>query len=395
MRLAGSGLDGCIRGSWRRSRTWCGWWMNSPPSLRVLLVCLAVMALPGWAAGASPRLPAPAGPVTDLARILDRGTVEQLGKLIAEVQARTTAEIAILTVATTRRGPHPGLRRRRLRRLEDRQARPGQRAPVRCRRRGPPAVITTGYAWRGSSLPTARSARSGTAFILPSFRAGRYGEGSPRDRGPGGGDPGGGRPRGPGEAARPARRQPAGSARTGILLALFLGWCCRRGPLGGRRRRATRGAGRGGVYGASAFRGDRRREGADMGGWSGGGFAARLGGFGGGRPAGWGAGGSCERGDRTGKNRIGQELPCRNIVSLSENAAGGRWASHEAGRERNTMKAVLVVLGVIALIVVAAGVRGFQVQLAGLHGHRSPEQVAQVNIPAPAAGRPDPNLVET
>jgi len=268
--------------------------MNSPPSLRVLLVCLAVMALPGWAAGASPQLPAPAGPVTDLARILDRGTVEQLGKLIAEVQARTTAEIAILTVATTGAVP-----------VQDyavgvfdawKIGKHGQDngllfvVGVEDRR----LWITTGYGLEGI-LPDSKIGAIRDRVILPSFRAGRYGEGILRGTAAlaevilGAGAPGG-----PGGSGAPARRQRAGSARTGILLALFLVLVLFAGGLSAAERRATRGArARRGLRGVGVPWGIGAGTGAGMGGWSGGGFSrGGFGGFGGGATGGGGAGGS-------------------------------------------------------------------------------------------------------
>ena len=66
-----------------------------------LLTWLVLLALPGLASAAVLELPSPAGPVTDLAGILDSGTKERLVEVILDVRQRTTAEIAILTVPTT------------------------------------------------------------------------------------------------------------------------------------------------------------------------------------------------------------------------------------------------------------------------------------------------------
>lgn len=146
--------------------------------LRKLALCtwLILLNLASPASGDAPKLPSPAGPVTDLAGILDAGTQQQLLRLIREVQERTTAEIAILTVPSTepltleeysvaifdrwkigKRGQDNGLlflvavRERRMR-------------------------ITTGYGLEGI-LPDGKVGEIRDRDILPRFRTGRYSEG--------------------------------------------------------------------------------------------------------------------------------------------------------------------------------------------------------------------------
>src|SRR6267142_2624880 len=46
-------------------------------------------------------LPAPQGRVSDFAQVLDPATTAQLNALVAEVEQRTTAEIAVVVVPTT------------------------------------------------------------------------------------------------------------------------------------------------------------------------------------------------------------------------------------------------------------------------------------------------------
>jgi uncharacterized protein len=195
--------------------------------LRKLTLCtfLTLLVLARPASGATPKLPSPAGPVTDLAGILDAGTQQQLRRLIGEVQERTTAEIAILTVSSTEpltleeyavaifdqwkigtRGQDNGLLF--LVAVRDRRMR-----------------ITTGYGLEGI-LPDGKVGEIRDRDIIPYFRAGRYAEGILRGTealasvilAQGGEGPQGRQP-----SARPARRQgPFWSGSTGILLGIFL-----------------------------------------------------------------------------------------------------------------------------------------------------------------------------
>jgi uncharacterized membrane protein YgcG len=63
-----------------------------------ILVWLVLLGLP---AGAQASLPAPQGRVNDFAQVLDPSTTAQLNALAAEVEQRTTAEIAVVVVPTT------------------------------------------------------------------------------------------------------------------------------------------------------------------------------------------------------------------------------------------------------------------------------------------------------
>ncbi len=263
---------------------------------------LILLALLSPASGAEPKLPSPAGPVTDLAGILDAGTQQQLLRLIREVQERTTAEIAILTVPSTepltleeysvaifdrwkigKRGQDNGLLF--LVAVRDRRMR-----------------ITTGYGLEGI-LPDGKVGEIRDRDIVPYFRAGRYAEGILQGTealasvilGQGGEGTQGRQP-----AVRPAGRRGAfWSGSTGLLLGIFillvlfaagLSAMDRRTYVQSRGRRGRGsfrgpfwlGAGSGGAFGGWSGSG-----------WSGGGFSSGgFGGFGGGSTGGGGAGGS-------------------------------------------------------------------------------------------------------
>jgi uncharacterized protein len=60
-----------------------------------------LLVLLGLTAGAQEPLPAPQGRVSDFAQVLDPSTKAQLNALAAEVEQRTTAEIAVVVVQTT------------------------------------------------------------------------------------------------------------------------------------------------------------------------------------------------------------------------------------------------------------------------------------------------------
>ena len=248
---------------------------------------LILLALPSPASGAAPKLPSPAGPVTDLAGILDAGTQQQLLRLIREVQDRTTAEIAILTVPSTepltleeysvaifdrwkigKRGQDNGLLF--LVAVRDRRMR-----------------ITTGYGLEGI-LPDGKVGEIRDREILPHFRTGRYAEGVLRGTEAlakvilGQGEYGTSRGR-PAKQPAPGQRDPVvativlmGMLAAMALVALFLGSMAVVGDqLTSRRRKGARWSG------------------AGPSGWSGGGFSAGgFGGFGGGGTGGGGAGGS-------------------------------------------------------------------------------------------------------
>jgi uncharacterized membrane protein YgcG len=63
-----------------------------------IIMLLVILSLP---AGAQERFPAPHGRVNDFAQVLDAATKAQLNALVAAVEERTTAEIAVVVVHTT------------------------------------------------------------------------------------------------------------------------------------------------------------------------------------------------------------------------------------------------------------------------------------------------------
>ncbi len=273
------------------------------PRKFVLHAWLILLALPVFASAAAPELPSPAGPVTDLAGIIDGETNARLLQVIQAVRERTGAEIAILTVPTTapesiqeysvaifdqwkigKRGQDNGLLF--LVAVQDRRL-----------------WITTGYGLEGI-LPDGKVGEIRDREIVPFFRAGRYAEGILR-----GTEALAGVIQAQGQegtsgaqgAARPARqRTPLWSGSTGILLGIFillvlfsagLSAMDRQTALSRRGRRGRggfwgpfwTGTGSGGAFGGWS---------GGYGGWSGGGFSSgSFGGFGGGSTGGGGAGG--------------------------------------------------------------------------------------------------------
>ncbi|HZW76091.1 MAG TPA: TPM domain-containing protein, partial [Caldimonas sp.] len=65
------------------------------------LIAVAVAALAALAHAASPAVSPPQGFVTDRADVIDPATREKLTRLLEELQQKTGAEIAVLTVDTT------------------------------------------------------------------------------------------------------------------------------------------------------------------------------------------------------------------------------------------------------------------------------------------------------
>ena len=278
-------------------------------SLALFVSLLVAAGFAGQVFGASPAVPSPAGPVTDLVGLLDRGTQQRLTQILEQVRARTGAEMAVLVVASTA----PDTIEAYSMAVFD-QWKIGQRGKdngllllvaVQDRR----MWITTGYGLEGI-LPDGRIGEIRDRTILPSFRAGRYAEGILR------GSEAlaavilaqtGGAAAEPASKAGARKRSPqVGSAWTGTLLAIFVllilfsiaaSAADRRAALRGRGARSRRsaalpwwiGGGLGGGYGGWSGR--------SSGGWSGGGFGGGFGGggfggFGGGGSGGGGAGGS-------------------------------------------------------------------------------------------------------
>ena len=274
---------------------------------------LLVSSIP--ASAASPELPSPTGPVVDLAGILDAATQRQLVQLVREVEERTKAEIAILTVPSTepltieeysvaifdrwkigKRGQDNGLLF--LVAVRDRRIR-----------------ITTGYGLEGI-LPDGKVGEIRDREIVPYFRTGRYAEGILRgtealatiifEQA---------QPGSPGrlQGARPPADSRGRLARgsTGILLAVFILLVLFSVGLSAIGRRRFRRPGdrrfivdmrrvwfedlrrRSWLSGVGGDRWGSGSGGWSGGGWTGGGFSAgSFGGFGGGATGGGGAGGS-------------------------------------------------------------------------------------------------------
>ncbi len=258
---------------------------------------LTLLALAALASAAEPDLPSPAGPVTDVAGILDGGIRQRLIQVIQEVQERTTAEIAVLTVPSTapetiedysvavfdrwkigKRGQDNGLLF--LVAVQDRKLR-----------------ITTGYGLE-AILPDGKVGEIRDREIVPYFRAGRYAEGILRGTealarailAQGKEDARGREP-----VTGPARRRSRlWSGSTGLLLGLFILLVLFSAGLSAMDRQVSaRGRGRqrrGGFWGPFWLG---TGSAGSFGGWSGGGFSSGgFGGFGGGATGGGGAGGS-------------------------------------------------------------------------------------------------------
>jgi uncharacterized protein len=269
--------------------------MVSPRNLLLTAgLLLAVLVVPVTAGTAS--IPAPSGPVVDLAGVLDEGSKRRLAEIIRAVREQTTAELAVLTVATTaplnigeysiavfdrwkigKRGTDNGLL---------------FLVAIRDRR----FHITTGYGLEGV-LPDGKLGEIRDRFILPSFRNGRYGEGILRGTEAvalvilGKPLPAPGRP----AATRPG--QPGAGVAVGITLGaalfimlLIIGLTSTNLSVGPPRRHSS---GRAVADLLSMVAGAAMGGSARRGGWSSGGFSSGgFGGFGGGSSGGGGAGGS-------------------------------------------------------------------------------------------------------
>lgn len=259
------------------------------------LATLLAGAMAGGAVRGEPQIPEATGYVNDRAGILDAASRGELDGLLRDLERRTTAEVAILTVPSTapltiqeysiavfdrwkigKKGKDNGLLF--LVAVKDRKL-----------------WITTGYGLE-AILPDGKVGEIRDSHILPSFRQGRYAEGILRGTWAiaaviGGGAPGtpqgapptglrGKRPSGRGAPVPPPRAQIVvmtllGIALFAIPLLLVADRALRRGRSFGRGRRSWGG----GYWGGGGFGG---------GGFSGGDF----GGFGGGGSGGGGAGGS-------------------------------------------------------------------------------------------------------
>jgi uncharacterized protein len=260
-----------------------GYQRNLLPAVLAIL-----LAVPAFAGTRAIRVPAHTGYVTDQVGALDPQAKARLTEIAKRVESQTTAEVAILVVASTapesieeysiavfdqwkigKKGKDNGLLV--LVAVQDRRMR-----------------ITTGYGLEGI-LPDGKVGEIRDQHFLPAFRAGRYGEGVLRGTEALAavllGDAGAG----PRQAPTTARKMRAGP--TGILLAVFLVLLLVAGGLtlmDRGRLRPVRGVSHRSGWGPWIGGGT----GAGVGGWSGGGFSSgSFGGFGGGTSGGGGSSG--------------------------------------------------------------------------------------------------------
>ncbi len=78
------------------------------PRLRVVLAVTCGLTLVAWRVAAAPiALPTPLGSVSDFAGVIDAATEARLTARIEELREKTGAEIAVVTLATTRPDPVP------------------------------------------------------------------------------------------------------------------------------------------------------------------------------------------------------------------------------------------------------------------------------------------------
>lgn len=260
--------------------------MGSRRSL-LLGVLLLVLAAPAFAGTPGIAVPAHVGYVTDQVGVLDPPAVARLTQLVTQVESRTTAEMAVLVVATTapesieeysiavfdqwkigKRGKDNGLLF--LVAIQDRRMR-----------------ITTGYGLEGI-LPDGKIGEIRDQVVLPAFRAGRFGDGILR-----GTEALAGVLLGEATGAGPGRAvvRTGRAGYTGVLMAVFAVLLLVAGGLSLADRRRF-GPPRGGVRRSGWGPWIGGGTGGGVGGWSGGGFSSgSFGGFGGGGSGGGGAGG--------------------------------------------------------------------------------------------------------
>lgn len=260
----------------------------------MVALTIAVVTIAGVATvpAAEPTLPQPRGYVSDYTGVLDAPTVRELDALIAELKAKTGAEIAVVVVRTTQ----PLSAFDYAMKIAE-TWRPGQKEKdngvvLLTAIDNRELYVLTGYGVEGA-LPDGRVGEIRDRLMLPAFRRGDYAGGiragtwelASRIAA----DAGvalSGQPKRP--AAAPVRRDASSPLAIImlVLLVLFLMWLQRKlsphssGRHWGRVRRGGFGGGFGGGSG-----------GGFGGGFGGGGGGGGFGGFGGGGFGGGGAGG--------------------------------------------------------------------------------------------------------
>ncbi len=242
--------------------------------VRVALLLLAVAG--GGAAAAAPRpeIPAPRGFVTDTAAVLGPDVTAHITALATELQAKTGAEIAVLTVPTTAPLDDFSYALRVAETWKPGRAKEDTGVLVLLAVNDRKLRVLTGYGVEGV-LPDGLVGQIEDEEMLPAFRAGRFDVGIERgvrafasriaaDKGV------------QLTGVPPPRPQPAAPAPdwlTLLLLLLVLGaffWIASRGAgvRGGRRRGIFLPGGFGGGFGGGGFGGG----GGGFGGFGGGGF---------------------------------------------------------------------------------------------------------------------------
>ncbi len=142
--------------------------------MRKIFLILVFLILPFL--GYAKDIPQPVGWISDFANVIDKGNADKLTSLIEEVEQKTTAEIAVVTVSSI--APYDEKEYARL--LFD-NWKPGKKGKdngvlvllaVKERR----WRIETGYGVEGI-LPDGICGDIGRNYMVPHFRAGKYGEG--------------------------------------------------------------------------------------------------------------------------------------------------------------------------------------------------------------------------
>jgi uncharacterized protein len=150
------------------------WWPRSASTVRSLAIQLLGLALvASWAAA---QVPPPQGFVTDRAGVIDPQTTARLTRLLEELQQKTGAEIAVVTVDST--APLDDFSYA----MQVAEAwKPGQKgedtgAVVLVAVKDRKVRVVTGYGLEGI-LPDGLIGSIQDREMLPEFRAGRMGEG--------------------------------------------------------------------------------------------------------------------------------------------------------------------------------------------------------------------------
>jgi uncharacterized protein len=144
--------------------------------LAVLSLLLALLANSALAQAPTPQIPAPQGFVTDLADVIDAATRGKLTRLLEELQQKTGAEIAVLTVDSTAPLDDFSYAMQVAEAWKPGKKREDSGALVLVAVRDRKIRILVGYGLEGI-LPDGLVGAIQDREILPEFRAGRMAEG--------------------------------------------------------------------------------------------------------------------------------------------------------------------------------------------------------------------------